>query len=61
MFTLDQKMFIVQWRRCSEMENDLRTANGPIRHLEFLMNFNIFPDFHGTYQQLALIILFFHT
>jgi hypothetical protein len=24
----------------SEMENNLRTANGPIRHLEFLRNFN---------------------
>jgi hypothetical protein len=34
MSTLEQKMFI------SEMENDLRTANGPIRHLEFLSNFN---------------------
>jgi hypothetical protein len=32
MFTLEQKMFIVQ--KCSEM------ANGPIRHLEFLRNFN---------------------
>jgi hypothetical protein len=29
MSTLEQKM-----------ENDLRTANGPIRHLEFLSNFN---------------------
>jgi hypothetical protein len=38
MFTLEQKMFVVQ--KCSEMEKHLKTANGPIRHLEFLRNFN---------------------
>jgi hypothetical protein len=35
------------------MEKDLRTVNGPIRHFEFLKNFNKFPDILGTYQQLA--------
>jgi hypothetical protein len=32
----------------SEMEKDLRTANGPTRHIQ-----QKFPDFQGTYQQLA--------
>jgi hypothetical protein len=36
MFTLEQNIFSVT----SQMEKDLRTANGLIRHLEFLRNFN---------------------
>jgi hypothetical protein len=42
------------------MEKDLRTANGLIRHLEILRNFNkSFRTFKSiTYQQLALIISF---
>jgi hypothetical protein len=41
MFTLDQIFFIVQcyFRNGERLEKDLRTANGPIRHLEFLTNF----------------------
>jgi hypothetical protein len=36
------------------MEKDLRTANGPIRHLEFLRNFNkSFRIFKALKQQLA--------
>ncbi|KAJ3635544.1 hypothetical protein MTP99_008447 [Tenebrio molitor] len=36
------------------MEKDLRTANGPIRHLEFLRNFNkSFRTFKALNQQLA--------
>jgi hypothetical protein len=36
------------------MEKDLRTANGPIRHLEFLRNFNKrFRIFKALNQQLA--------
>jgi hypothetical protein len=36
------------------MEKDLRTANGPIRHLEFLRNFNkSFRIFEALNQQLA--------
>jgi hypothetical protein len=32
----------------SEIEKDLRTANGPFRDIQ-----QKFPDFQGTYQQLA--------
>jgi ribosomal protein L20A (L18A) len=36
------------------MEKDLRTTNGPIRHLEFLRNFNkSFRTFKTLNQQLA--------
>jgi hypothetical protein len=35
------------------MEKDLRTANGPIRHLEFLRNFNKSFRTFKTYQQVA--------
>jgi hypothetical protein len=38
MFTLEQKIFLCSVT--SQMEKDLRTANGLIRHLEFLRNFN---------------------
>jgi hypothetical protein len=40
MFSLEQKM-----------EKDLRTANGPIRVFEEFQQ--KFPDFQGTYQELA--------
>jgi hypothetical protein len=43
MFNLEQQMFIVQ---CFFSN---RERLGPIRHLEFLRNFNKFPDFQGTY------------
>jgi hypothetical protein len=37
-FTLEQKFSLRSVT--SQMEKDFRTANGPIRHLEFLGNFN---------------------
>jgi hypothetical protein len=49
MFTLEQKIFIVQ----CYFRNWERFENGE----EFQQKF---PEFQGTYQQLALIILFFH-
>jgi predicted DCC family thiol-disulfide oxidoreductase YuxK len=50
MFTLEQQIFVVS----SAMEKGLRTTNGPIRHLEFLRNFNKgFRTFKALNQQLA--------
>jgi hypothetical protein len=37
MFTLEQNILLCSVT--SEIEKDLRTANGPIRHLEFMRNF----------------------
>jgi hypothetical protein len=50
MFTLEQKCSLC--KISSEIEKDLRTANGPIRHIEFLRNFN------KSFRTFAFIILF---
>jgi hypothetical protein len=54
MFTLEQKFFIVQ----CYFRNGESSYSTPWVFEEFQQKF---PDFQGTYQQLALIILFFHT
>jgi hypothetical protein len=46
MFILGQKISLRSV--ASQMEKDLRTANGLIRHLEFLRNLNKSLDFQGT-------------
>jgi ribosomal protein L20A (L18A) len=52
MFTLKQTFLLCGVT--SEMEKDLRTANGPILHLEFLRNFNKRSrTFKALNQQLA--------
>jgi hypothetical protein len=58
MFTLEQKMFIVQcyFRNGERLENAEWSYSIPPVFEEFQQKF---PDFQGTYQQLALII--FHT
>jgi hypothetical protein len=44
------------------MEKDLRTANGSYSTPRVFDEFQQkFPEHQGTYQQLALIISFFHT
>jgi hypothetical protein len=59
MFTLEQKIFIVKYY----FTNGERLENGEWSYStsrvfeEFQQKF---PDFQGTYQQLALIISFFH-
>jgi hypothetical protein len=59
MFTLEQNIFIVQcyFRNGEQLENG-EWSYSPPRVFEELQQ--KFPDFQGTYQQLALIILFFH-
>jgi hypothetical protein len=52
-------MFIVQcyFRNGERLENGESSYSTPRFYEEFQQKF---PDFQGTYQQLALIILFFH-
>jgi hypothetical protein len=57
MFTLEQKIFLVQ-RYFTKDENGEWSYSTPRLFEEFQQKF---PDFQGTYQQLALIISFFHT
>jgi hypothetical protein len=60
MFTLEQKIFIGQCysRNGGRLENGEWSYSTPRVFEEFQQKF---PNFQGTYQQLALIILFFHT
>jgi hypothetical protein len=60
MFTLEQEMFIVQcyFRNGEKLENGEWSYSTPRVFEEFQQKF---LDFQGTYQQLALIIFFFHT
>jgi hypothetical protein len=51
MFTLEQNIIVQCYFRNDE-------SSTPQVFEEFQQKF---PDFQGTYQQLALIILFFHT
>jgi hypothetical protein len=59
MFTLEQKFSL--YSVTSQMEKDENgewSYSTPRLFEEFQQKF---PDFQGTYQQLALIISFFHT
>jgi hypothetical protein len=60
MFTLEQNIFIVQcyFTNGERLENGEWSYSTPRVFEKFQQKF---PDFHGTYQQLALIISFFHT
>jgi hypothetical protein len=60
MFTLEQKIFIVQcyFSNGERLENGEWSYSTPRLFEEFQQKF---PDFQDTYQQFALIILFFHT
>jgi hypothetical protein len=60
MFTLEQKMFIVQCysRNGERLENGEWSYSTPRVFEKFQQKF---PDFQATYQQLALNISFFHT
>jgi hypothetical protein len=57
MFTLEQKIFLVLYKMEKD-ENGEWSYSTPRLFKEFQQKF---PDFQGTYQQLALIISFFHT
>jgi hypothetical protein len=60
MFTLEQKIFIVQCYLTNgeRLENGEWSYSRPRVFEEFQQKF---PDFQGNYRQLALIISFFHT
>jgi hypothetical protein len=60
MFTLEQNIFIVHcyFTNGERLENGEWSHSTPRVFEEFQQKF---PDFQGTYQQLALIISFFYT